>query len=67
LLIDVINGLAFDGAEALISEEEPMASRLAELKRRVAKAGVPVIYINDDLGQWRSAVSSARTHVTGAG
>jgi nicotinamidase-related amidase len=51
LLIDVINDRAFEGAEALIAEAEPMASRLAELKRHVTEAGVPAIYINDNFGQ----------------
>lgn len=54
LLIDVVNDLAFDGAEALISQAEPMALRLAALKKRAVDAGVPAIYINDNFGQWRS-------------
>jgi nicotinamidase-related amidase len=54
LLIDVINDLAFQGSEALVAEAEPMASRLAVLKRRASAAGVPTIYINDNFGQWRS-------------
>jgi nicotinamidase-related amidase len=31
-----------------------MAPRLAALKRRASAAGVPVIYVNDNFGQWRS-------------
>ncbi|MFN2445533.1 MAG: hypothetical protein ABR606_08110 [Vicinamibacterales bacterium] len=54
MLIDVINDLAFVGAEALIRQAEPMADRLARLKGRAAKSGVPVIYVNDSLGRWRS-------------
>lgn len=54
LLIDVINDLAFDGAEALIGQAEAMSAPLARLKRRAAAADVPVIYINDNFGQWRS-------------
>ena len=54
LLIDVINDLAFEGSAALVSQAEPMASRLATLKRRASAAGVPTIYINDNFGQWRS-------------
>ena len=30
------------------------AERVAELKRRVKTAGLPVIYVNDNFGQWRS-------------
>jgi len=64
LLIDVINDLAFDGAQPLIAEAEPMASRLAALKRRATKADVPVIYINDNFGQWRSDFRRTVAHCT---
>lgn len=64
LLIDVINDLAFEGSEALIREAEPMALRLAALKRRAAAAGVPVIYINDNFGQWRSDFRKTVAHCT---
>lgn len=54
LLIDVINDLAFEGSEALVAQAEPMALRLAAFKRRAVAAGVPVVYINDNFGRWRS-------------
>ena len=54
LLIDVINDLAFEGSGPLIEQAEPMARRLMALKRKAADAGVPVIYINDNFGKWRS-------------
>src|SRR4051812_3264969 len=31
-----------------------MSRRLAELKARAKRAGVPVIYVNDNFGRWRS-------------
>jgi nicotinamidase-related amidase len=64
LLIDVINDLAFKGSEALISQAEPMAVRLAALKRRAARAGVPAIYVNDNFGQWRSDFRQTVVHCT---
>ena len=64
LLIDVINDLAFKGSEALIRQAEPMAVRLAALKRRAARAGVPVIYVNDNFGQWRSDFRQTVAHCT---
>jgi nicotinamidase-related amidase len=64
LLIDVINDLAFEGSEALVSQAEPMAVRLATLKRRASKAGVPAIYINDNFGQWRSDFRQTVAHCT---
>jgi nicotinamidase-related amidase len=64
LLIDVINDLAFPGSQALIAEAEPMAARLAVLKRRATSAGVPVVYINDNFGQWRSDFRRTVAHCT---
>jgi hypothetical protein len=31
-----------------------MARRLAKLKQRCRRAGIPAIYVNDNFGQWRS-------------
>jgi nicotinamidase-related amidase len=64
LLIDVINDLAFEGSEALVAHAEPMALRLAALKRRAAAAGIPAIYINDNFGQWRSDFRKTVAHCT---
>ena len=64
LLIDVINDLAFEGSETLVAQAEPMALRLAALKRRAAAAGVPVIYVNDNFGQWRSDFRQTVAHCT---
>ena len=54
LLIDVINDMEFEGAEALVEQAVPMARRIAELKRRAKKAGIPAIYVNDNFGRWQS-------------
>jgi nicotinamidase-related amidase len=54
LLIDVINDLEFEGSEALVRQAVPMARRIAELKRRAKAAGIPVIYVNDNFGRWKS-------------
>ncbi len=54
LLIDVINDLEFEGSEALVRQAVPMARRVAELKRRAKEAGIPVIYVNDNFGRWKS-------------
>jgi nicotinamidase-related amidase len=64
LLIDVINDLAFKGSQQLVAQAEPMAMRLAELKRRATAAGVPTIYINDNFGQWRSDFRRTVAHCT---
>ncbi|HEV2765659.1 MAG TPA: isochorismatase family cysteine hydrolase, partial [Pyrinomonadaceae bacterium] len=40
----------------------PMAGRLAEFKRRAARAGVPVIYVNDNFGRWQSDFNKLLKH-----
>ena len=62
LLIDVVNDLAFPGSEALVERAEPMALRLAALKRRATAAGVPTVYVNDNFGQWRSDFQRTVAH-----
>lgn len=54
LLIDVINDLDFPEANQLLRYARPMAKKLSRLKERAKKAGVPVIYVNDNFGRWRS-------------
>ena len=54
LLIDVINDLDFPEADELLRFARPMARKIMRLKRRAKKAGVPVIYVNDNFGRWRS-------------
>ena len=64
LLIDVVNDLAFEGSGPLIREAEPMATRLARLKRWARNAGIPAIYVNDNFGQWRSDFRQTVAHCT---
>jgi nicotinamidase-related amidase len=54
LLIDVINDLDFPEANQLLCYARPMAKKLSRLKQRAKEAGVPVIYVNDNFGRWRS-------------
>jgi nicotinamidase-related amidase len=54
LLIDVINDLDFPEANRLLRYARPMARKLLRLKDRAKKAGVPVIYVNDNFGRWQS-------------
>jgi nicotinamidase-related amidase len=54
LLIDVINDMSFEGSEQLVTHARPMAARLARLKARAKRAGIPSIYVNDNFGRWRS-------------
>src|SRR5436305_7780831 len=54
LLIDVINDLDFPEGDQLLRHVLPMARQIAALKRRARQEGVPVIYVNDNFGRWRS-------------
>ena len=63
VLIDVINDMEFGSGAALLSNALPAARRLADLRRRAKKAGVPVIYVNDNFGKWRSDFRRQLGHV----
>jgi nicotinamidase-related amidase len=54
LLIDVINDFDFPEADSLLRFAEPMAERLAELCERARLARLPIVYVNDNFGRWRS-------------
>jgi nicotinamidase-related amidase len=54
LLIDVINDLEFEGGDSLLKYALPMAQRISALKERLKQNGIPVIYVNDNFGKWRS-------------
>jgi nicotinamidase-related amidase len=54
LIIDMINDFEFPGGDSLFGLALPVAENIARLKRRAKQAGIPVIYINDNFGKWRS-------------
>ena len=62
LLIDVINDFEFDGAETIFQHALPAAQKIAALKTRTDKAGIPAIYVNDNFGKWRSDFRNLVTH-----
>jgi nicotinamidase-related amidase len=58
LIIDMINDLAFPGAEPLIAAAQEVADRILELRAEADRLGVPTIYVNDNFGHWRSERSA---------
>lgn len=62
LLIDVINDFEFEGGEELFRNALPAARNIARLKERAQQADVPVIYVNDNFGKWRSDFKRTVTH-----
>jgi nicotinamidase-related amidase len=62
LLIDVINDLEFPEGDQLLRHALPMADRIAELSRRARELRVPVVYVNDNFGRWRSDFNAQVEH-----
>jgi nicotinamidase-related amidase len=54
ILIDVINHFEFPDGDRILKNAMPIAAKLARLKNRVRRAGIPAIYVNDNFGEWRS-------------
>jgi nicotinamidase-related amidase len=67
LLIDVVNHFDYPGGRALARHALPMARRLAALKRRARRAGIPAIYVNDNFGRWRSDFRALVEHCRAEG
>jgi nicotinamidase-related amidase len=62
LLIDVVNDLEFEGGERILAQAPLMADRLAALKSRARALGIPVVYVNDNFGRWRSDLRALVAH-----
>ena len=54
IIVDVINDFDFPEAKQLARFIPELADKIARLKRRAKAAKVPVIYVNDNFGRWRS-------------
>ena len=62
LLIDFINDLEFDEGEAVLEAALPAARRVFALKQRARELEIPVIYVNDNFGRWRSDFAAQVRH-----
>ena len=54
LLVDVINGFDFAGSAGLLRAAARSVPQIEKLVARARAARVPVIYVNDNFGRWRS-------------
>ena len=54
VLVDTINPFDFPGGAAFARRSMPVARAIAALRDRASRARVPVVYVNDNLGRWRS-------------
>ena len=58
LLVDVINHFQFPGGDRLLEHALAIVPALRALRRAAHAADVPVIYANDNFGDWRSDASA---------
>ena len=54
LLIDVLTTFQFPDGDAILQGALGMRDALVRLKVRAREVGVPVLYANDNFGDWRS-------------
>ena len=62
LIIDVINDMEFEEGKQLFKQALRMAGKIAGLKGRASSAQVPIIYVNDNFGHWRSDLKKQISH-----
>lgn len=67
LIIDVINDLEFPGGEKVLPWAKKMVERLVPVLDRAREREVPVIYVNDNFGNWRSNFHEVVQHCTRPG
>jgi nicotinamidase-related amidase len=53
-IVDVITDLDFPRNTELVQQSTSLAKNIAGLKNQCRKTGIPVIYVNDNRGRWRS-------------
>jgi nicotinamidase-related amidase len=54
LLIDVLTTFQYPDGDAILRRALEMRDALVRLKVRMREGGIPVLYVNDNFGDWRS-------------
>jgi len=67
LIIDLINEFDFTGGRELHDHMMTMVDRLRALREAVEAEGLPVIYVNDNFGEWHSERSRLVARAVDAG
>jgi len=62
LIIDMISDFEFVDGEKLFPHAETIAKNLVEFSKKVRKEKIPVIYVNDNFGKWRSDFKKQLKH-----
>lgn len=63
LLIDMMNDLDFPAGDELLTSAIPVAHQIALLKLQARDQNVPVIYVNDNFGRWRSDFNARKWNI----
>lgn len=53
LILDMLNHFDFDEGAKLKKHATPIATSISRLKRRAKRKNIPVIYVNDNFGNWK--------------
>jgi len=67
LLIDVLNDLEFPGGDKVLPWAERLVTPLRALCAKARRAGIPVIYVNDNYKIWKGERESVYAHCTRRG
>src|SRR5918999_997811 len=54
LILDLISDFEFEDGDKLARAARRIVANISKLSQRARSAGVPVIYVNDNRGRWRS-------------
>ena len=55
LLVDLIHNFDFEGSETLVENMRRLVAPCRALRDKARQASVPIIYVNDNFGAWRSS------------
>jgi nicotinamidase-related amidase len=62
LLVDVVNHFEFPDGGAILKNALQIAPGLARLKKRARASNSPVVYVNDNFGEWKSDAGKMLAH-----
>ena len=54
IVVDMLNAYDFEDAERLVENVERSLPKMQELVKRAREQEAPIIYVNDNMGEWRS-------------
>ena len=63
LLVDVISDFDFEDGVELYRNALKAAKALSKLKNKAVEAGIPVIYVNDNYGNWQDDFKAQFEHI----